>query len=87
MICSTRLSYSELVLSIDTASSEDIATWQSSSTLDWLSESLALRDQAYRTPEPSRSGSYRYSYEHLDLVRQRLLEAGIRLAGLLNSVL
>ena len=87
MIRSTRLSYSELVLSIDTASSADIANWQSSSPLAWLSESLALRERAYHTPEPSSGGSYRYSYEHLDLVRQRLRQAGIRLAGLLNSAL
>ena len=87
MIRSTRLSYSELVLSIDTASSADIANWQSSSPLAWLSESLALRERAYQTPEPSSGGSYRYSYEHLDLVRQRLRQAGIRLAGLLNSAL
>ena len=87
MIRSTRLSYSELVLSIDTASSADIAAWQSSAPLDWLEESLALRGQAYQVPEPSTSGSYRYSYEHLDLVRQRLRQAGVRLAGLLNSAL
>ncbi len=87
MIRSTRLSYSELVLSIDTASSADIAAWQSSSPLDWLEESLTLRDRAYQVPEPSTSGSYRYSYEHLEVVRQRLRQAGIRLAGLLNSAL
>jgi hypothetical protein len=87
MIRSTQLSYSELALSIDTASSAEIATWQASSPLDWLSESLALRNRAYQPPDPSRGGSYRYSYEHLDLVRQRLRVAGIRLAGLLNSAL
>ena len=87
MINQTRLSYSEFAASIDTASPDEIDTWQSSSVLDWLNESLALRQQAYRLPGSRSSDSYRYSYDNLLLLKKRLRQAGVRLAGRLRSIL
>lgn len=87
MIDGTRLSYSELAASIDSASEAEIDDWQGTRVLGWMNESRALRDRASTRPEPSRGGSYQYSYDNLGLVRQRLLQAGVRLAGRLNALL
>ena len=73
MIDGTRLSYSELAASIDSASEAEIDDWQRTRVLSWMNESRALRDRASTRPEPSRGGSYQYAYDNLGLVRQRLL--------------
>ncbi len=90
MIDQTRLSYSELaasVDSVDSATPTQIDVWQSTSVLDWMNESRALRDRASTPPAANPSGSYRYSYENFGLVRERLHQAGVRLAGRLNALL
>ena len=51
---------------------------------DWARESMDFRPQVYAYGD-GRLG-YDYSYKNFPLVRTRLLEAGIRLAGLLNEI-
>lgn len=80
-----QLSYSEWVEQIDHASQAEIAKWQDASVIDWAYESRAHRKQVYTMPE-DKSLNYRYVYDNIDLVRHRLLQAGIRLAGVLNEI-
>lgn len=80
-----QLSYTEYVEWIDHAPEEKIEAWQNASVLDWAYESVAYRDQVYDLPE-SKKINYRYDYDNLDLVNLRLLQAGIRLAGVLNEI-
>ena len=84
MIDATRLSFSEYAEFIDHASDEEIAAWQGSTLLDWIAESGALREQVYDIGF-GRLGAD-YSYRNLPVVERRMLQAGVRLAGLLNSI-
>lgn len=85
MIDQQRLSYTEYVNWINFASKQDITNWQSTTVVDWANESKAARAQVYTYPENLKL-SYRYTYDNIDLLNQRLLQAGIRLAGVLNAI-
>lgn len=85
IIDGTNYSYTEYVAWINHASKDQISEWQSSSVMDWAYESKSYREQVYDLPE-SMKISYRYDYENLELVNQRLLQAGIRLAAVLNQI-
>lgn len=85
MIDHQKLSYTEFTGFIDHASAEQIERWQHSGVRDWLLESVKLRKQVYAVGE--RDLGYDYEYRNLPTVKRRLLQAGIRLAGLLNSLL
>lgn len=84
MIEETDLSYSELAASLDTPTSGQISLWQQDDVLTWANESTALHPQVYDIGS-GRLG-YSYSYKYYKLVRLRLLQAGVRLAGVLNSI-
>ncbi|GIV57869.1 MAG: endonuclease [Rhodothermaceae bacterium] len=94
------LSFSEFVAFLDHATPEQIEAWQRATYLDWVHESKALRDSVYDfrdgTLDAALGGDYRdltlrlgydYAYRKTPLVKQRLLQAGIRLAGRLNALL
>lgn len=85
LIESTNLSFSELAEFIDIESTKQIEAWQKSTIRDWAQESMNLRNQAYEVPEPSVRGSYKYAFKNMPLIKQRMLQAGVRLAGLLNN--
>lgn len=78
------LSFSELAGFLDHPSPDEIAAWQASSYADWIAESLALRERVYDFGD-HRLG-YGYAHENVPIVERRLLQAGIRLAGLLNEL-
>jgi hypothetical protein len=78
------LSFSELAEFLDHPSPEQIAAWQASGYRDWIAESFALREQAYDLGD-HRLG-YGYAHDNVPIVERRLLQAGIRLAGLLDAV-
>lgn len=84
MIDDTRLSYSELAQSLILPDAVTLKNWQSSSVRDWAIESMTYRTNVYSTGN-GRLG-YRYSFDNMDIVRNRLLQAGIRLAGALNDI-
>lgn len=85
IIDSQELSYTEYVEWIDHAPQEKMDQWQQDPVLEWAYESMAYRQQVYELPE-SKKINYEYDYKNLDLVNLRLLQAGIRLAGLLNEI-
>ncbi len=80
-----KYSYSEYVEWINHPSDEQVVKWQSASMMDWILESKDYRDQCYDMPE-SKKINYRYVYDNIELVNQRLLQAGVRLAWVLNKI-
>lgn len=85
VINSLQMSYSELAWEIDTATEEEVLEWQSATVRDWAYESVSYRDRVYNLPDDMRVG-YEYRYENRDLIFKRLLQAGIRTAGVLNDI-
>ncbi len=86
MIDGERLSFSELARFLDHPTSGEVAAWQASTPEDWARESFALRDQVYGDVGDGKLG-YAYAYRKLPIVKRRLLQAGVRLAGLLDQIL
>ncbi len=78
-------SYSELTEVVNHATKTQIQSWQANSVRDWAQESMAYRNSVYDLPDDAYL-SYRYIFDHIGMVKQRLLQAGIRLAGILNAV-
>ena len=84
IIDDTKLSYTELAESLDKPSDSELKSWQSASVRDWAKESQSYKDQVYDTGNGKLG--YRYSYLYYHIIRHRLLQAGVRLAGILNEV-
>lgn len=85
MIDEKQYSYTEYVEWIDHATADQITKWQSDKLMDWAQESKEARPQVYNLPKNMKI-NYRYNYENEALLNQRLLQAGIRLAGILNEI-
>ena len=85
MIDGQDLSYSEYVLRINHTNKELVEKWQSASINEWAMESMAMRSSVYAIGE-KKNLTYRYNYDHIADVDQRLLLAGVRLAGVLNEI-
>lgn len=86
MIDSKQLSSLELSQSVSYLLTKDnVAQWQNDGVRAWAMESVALRDRAYDLPEDKKIG-YRYMYDHWSTVEQRIAQAGVRLAAVLNKI-
>ena len=79
-----QLSFSELAAFIDHPTLKEVRAWQSSAPAAWVRESKAVRDRIYKIGDGKLG--YQYAFDHMPLIKQRLLQAGVRLAGLLNSL-
>ena len=86
MIERQNYSYTEYVEWIDHPSSQQLKDWSSLEVLDWANESKEARKQCYQTVPEDKELSYRYNYDNLQLLNQRLLQAGVRLANVLNEI-
>ncbi len=84
MIDDTRLSYTELAQSLNKPSEEDCHRWNKSPISEWARESQSYQESLYQFGN-GRLG-YRYAYVQYPVVRHRLLQAGVRLAGVLNDI-
>jgi hypothetical protein len=84
LIESEKLSFSELAAFIDHPTLEESRTWQSSTPADWVRESKAARDRIYKISDGKLG--FQYAFDNMPLVKRRLLQAGVRLAGLLNAI-
>jgi hypothetical protein len=84
LIDDTKLSYTEFMQSLAMPTDKEVKALQSTSVLDWAKESVSYRSSVYDIGD-GRLG-YEYTYYHLHIVRKRLLEAGVRLAGVLNEI-
>lgn len=84
IIDGTKLSYTELGQSLGRPDDATVKKYQSGTVRDWAKESLMYRERVYNIGDGNLG--YQYSYKNLPLVRERLLAAGIRLAGVLNDI-
>lgn len=84
MIDGTRLSYTELAESLYKPNATEVKSWQSTSVRDWAKESIGYRKQTYDIGDGKLG--YQYQYKYFNIVRDRLAQAGVRLAGLLNEI-
>lgn len=83
IIQDTQLSFSELAEMIDHPTDTEVNNWQSSGVLDWVKESTDVRARVYAIGDGKLG--YLYAYVNEPLVRRRLLQAGVRLAAILNA--
>ena len=86
IITSTELSYTEYVQWIDHATPEQMADWSSDDVLVWAQESKQIRMSGIYPEGPNLRLGYQYRYQHQETVNLRLLQAGIRLAHVLNTL-
>lgn len=87
LIEATHLSYSELSATIERNIVAAIEEGPEPQPALWMQESLQYRDVAYEKPDDSISGTYRYIFDHTDLMKLRLKQAGLRLALTLEYAL
>ena len=85
MINSRQMSYTEIAMNLDVIPEEQVREWQSASVRDWANESVSYRDDVYNLPDNNRIG-YEYRFQNYDIVQKRLVQAGVRLAGVLNDI-
>jgi len=85
MINSRQMSYTEIAMNLDVIDEERVRKWQSASVRDWAKESMSYRDDVYDLPDDNRIG-YEYRFQNYDIVEKRLVQAGVRLAGVLNDI-
>ena len=68
-------------------SADDQAAWQAGTPTDWANESLTLTiEYVYPLPE-SHEISEDYVKRAMPILHKRLVQAGVRLASLLNDAL
>ncbi len=79
------LSYTEYTNWINKVSKEQIEQWQKDNIMTWANESKSYRPQVYDLPE-NKKINYHYNYVNIPVVNLRLLQAGIRLAGVLENI-
>jgi hypothetical protein len=84
LIANESLSYSEFAEFINTDNSELIIEYLQSSPTEWLSESQLLANKLYQSTH--KEVGYSYIHNNQSILKNRLQQAGIRLAGLLNRL-
>lgn len=84
MIDGSRLSYTELANALGVPDKETVKHWQSTGVRDWALESMSFRPQVYDINDGNLG--YVYTYQYFSIAKTRMLQAGIRLAGLLNQI-
>ena len=84
MIDDTRLSFTELAESLEKPDAVRLAALKKSNVRDWANESMTYRKDVYNIGDGKLG--YLYSYNNFHIVRMRLLQAGVRLAGVLNEI-
>lgn len=84
MIDDTRLSYTELAMSLKTPSDKEIKSIQTSGVKQWAYESMTYRKNVYGIGD-GRLG-YEYTYYNFRIVRSQLMTAGLRIASVLNDI-
>jgi S1/P1 Nuclease len=84
MIDDSKLSFTELAQGIVRPDKQVVAQWQKSGVRDWALESASYRPQVYDIGNGNLG--YQYTYKYFNIAKLRILQAGIRLGGLLNQI-
>jgi len=87
LITYQKLSYTEYADWINHVTEAQRKEWQQQPLSTWLWESYQLADKIYaEIKQPDQKLSYRYNYDYIASLNERLLKGGVRLAGLLNDI-
>ncbi|MCA8830601.1 S1/P1 nuclease [Hymenobacter pini] len=82
------LSYTEMACQYDRKlRHSQVRAFQKSTPEEWLWESYSASEKLYQETPNGTDVDYKYYPAHSELMKQRIVEAGVRLAGLLNEVL
>lgn len=81
------LNQEDIVKTYDTATPAEIKQWQSDSPIEWLWESYQITTELYANAKPGKNIDEIYYQKYIPVIRKRIDQAGIRLAGELNRVL
>jgi hypothetical protein len=79
-------SFDQMAKDYDTATPAEIKQWQAESTMQWLWESYQLSTKIYGEVEKNNKLDEAYYKTNIPVVQQRIEMAGIRLAGVLNTL-
>ncbi|WP_276481105.1 S1/P1 nuclease [Paraflavitalea pollutisoli] len=87
LISYQELSYTEYTKAINFTTKTQRQEWQAQPIRQWLFESYTISNSLYaEIKEPNQKLSYRYNFDHVDTLNDRLLKGGVRLAGVLNEI-
>jgi len=82
------LSYTEMAGQYDhQPSRRQVKEWQKATPEQWLWESYQASEQIYKDVPANGDVDYKYFPAHAELMKQRIEQAGVRLAALLNQTL
>ena len=82
-----KLSYTEYAGAINHVTKAQRKSWSAEPVSDWCYDSYSLSAQLYseiNTPEPRLS--FRYNFDHVEMLNRQLLKGGVHLAALLNEI-
>ncbi|GAB3921924.1 S1/P1 nuclease [Mucilaginibacter myungsuensis] len=80
------LSESDIAKNYDVATGTEIKQWQSDSPMEWLWESYQISSELYMNTKPGQQIDEAYYQKYITVIRKRVDQAGIRLAGELNKL-
>ena len=82
-----KLSYTEYVANINFVDKQTRTEWQAQPMHTWFYESYQLSAKLYEgITQPDQKLGYKYNFDHIEMHNQQLLKAGVRLAGILNTL-
>jgi hypothetical protein len=85
MIESWGMTSPEFTEAINLITPDIVEKWQSTGVRDWAMESTTYRDAIYDLPDDMELG-WEYRNRNFHIVEKRLLQAGVRIAGVLNEI-
>ena len=80
------LSEPEIAKTYDVATFAQIKQWQSDSPMEWIWESYQVSSELYAQAKPGQVIDEVYYQKNISVIRKRIDQAGIRLAGELNKL-
>ncbi|MBB5395185.1 S1/P1 nuclease [Mucilaginibacter sp. AK015] len=80
-------SSADMAKDYDLATAAEIKKWQSDSPLEWIWESYQISSELYAGIKPGQKIDEAYYQKYIPVIRKRIDQAGIRLAGELNKLL
>jgi hypothetical protein len=80
------LSEQDIAKTYDVATAAQIKQWQSDSPMEWLWESYHISSELYAQVKPGKDIDEAYYQKYIPVIRKRIDQAGIRLAGELNKL-
>lgn len=80
------LSESDIIKTYDAATAAQVRQWQSDSPMEWIWESYQISSELYAQVKPGQNIDEAYYQKYIPVIRRRIDQAGIRLAGELNKL-